>query len=83
MYIGLNNPRGTNKNPNRILDLLTKVLPKAASGLAIKPWQEGLGTRQLILYLSELRRDFLAGIGITYAVFRIAKSRLRHFGEFC
>jgi hypothetical protein len=35
------------------------------------------------LYLSELRRDFLASIGITYAVFRIAKSRLRHFGEFC
>ena len=34
-------------------------------------------------YLSELRRDFLASIGITYAVFRIAKSRLRGFGEFC
>ena len=34
-------------------------------------------------YLSELRRDFLASVGITYAVFRIAKSRLRHFGEFC
>jgi hypothetical protein len=32
---------------------------------------------------SELRRDFLADIGITYAVFRIAKSRLRHFDEFC
>ena len=30
-------------------------------------------------YLSELRRDFLASIGITYAVFRIAKSRLRHY----
>ena len=28
-------------------------------------------------YLSELRRDFLASIGITYAVFRIAKLRLR------
>ena len=28
-------------------------------------------------YLSELRRDFLASVGITYAVFRIAKSRLR------
>ena len=27
-------------------DLLTKVLPKAASGLASKPWQKGLGTRQ-------------------------------------
>ena len=27
-------PRGTNKNPNRVPDLLTKVLPKAASGLA-------------------------------------------------
>ena len=27
--------------------------------------------------LSELRRDFLASVGITYAVFRIAKSRLR------
>ena len=25
----------------------------------------------------------LASIGITYAVFRIAKSRLRHFGKFC
>lgn len=35
------------------------------------------------IYLSELRRDFLASIGITYAVFRIAKSRLRGFGEFC
>jgi hypothetical protein len=35
------------------------------------------------VYLSELRRDFLASIGITYAVFRIAKSRLRAFGEFC
>src|ERR1700733_2982655 len=34
-------------------------------------------------YLSELRRDFLATIGITYAVFRIAKSRLRAFGAFC
>ncbi len=34
-------------------------------------------------YLSELRRDFLASVGITYAVFRIAKSRLRAFGEFC
>ena len=34
-------------------------------------------------YLSELRRDFLASIGITYAVFRIAKSRLRGFGEIC
>ena len=33
-------------------------------------------------YLSELRRDFLASIGITYAVFRIAKSRLRAFGAF-
>ena len=28
-------------------------------------------------YLSELRRDFLASVGITYAVFRIAKSRER------
>ena len=36
-----------------------------------------------IRYLSELKRDFLASVGITYAVFRIAKSRLRHFGEFC
>jgi len=27
-------------------------------------------------YLSELTRDFLASVGITYAVFRIAKSRL-------
>ena len=35
------------------------------------------------IYLSELRRDFLASIGITYAVFRIAKSRLRAFGEIC
>ena len=34
-------------------------------------------------YLSELRRDFLASVGITYAVFRIAKSRLRGFGEIC
>jgi len=34
VYIGLNTPRGTNKNPNRVPDLLTKVLPKAASGLA-------------------------------------------------
>ena len=25
--------------------------------------------------------DFLASVGITYAVFQIAKSRLRHFGE--
>ena len=33
-------------------------------------------------YLSELRRDFLASVGITYAVFRIAKSRLRAFSEF-
>ena len=32
-------------------------------------------------YLSELRRDFLASVGITYAIFRIAKLRLRHFGE--
>jgi hypothetical protein len=32
-------------------------------------------------YLSELRRDFLASVGITYAVFRIAKSRLRGFGK--
>jgi hypothetical protein len=46
VYIGPNTPRGTNKNPNRVPDLLTKVLPKAASGLASKPWQEGLGTRQ-------------------------------------
>jgi len=30
-------------------------------------------------YLSELRRDFLASVGITYAVFRIAKSRLRAY----
>jgi len=29
------------------------------------------------LYLSELRRDFLASVGITYAVFRIAKSLWR------
>jgi hypothetical protein len=36
----------------------------------------------ILTYLSELRRDF-ASIGITYAVFRIAKSRLRQFGEFC
>jgi len=35
------------------------------------------------VYLSELRRDFLASIGITYAVFRITKSRLRGFGEIC
>ena len=40
-------PRGTNKNPNRVPDLLTKVLPKAVSALASKPWQEGLGTRQI------------------------------------
>ena len=36
-----------------------------------------------VTYLSELRRDFLATIGITYTVFRIAKSRLRAFGAFC
>ena len=44
-------------------------------------------TKQLkildVHYLSELRRDFLASVGITYAVFRIAKSRLRAFGEIC
>ena len=37
----------TNKNLNCVLDLLTKVLPKAASGLASKPWQAGLGMRQV------------------------------------
>ena len=46
MYIGLNTPRGTNKNPNRVPDLLTKVLPKALASWQGKPWQEGLGTRQ-------------------------------------
>ena len=30
-----------------------------------------------------LRRDFLASVGITYAVFRIAKLRLRVFGASC
>ena len=34
MYIGLNTIYGTNKNPNRALDFLTKVLPKAVSVLA-------------------------------------------------
>ena len=48
-----------------------------------------MGQRFLVLatvkfiYLSELRRDFLASVGITYAVFQIAKSRLRAFSEFC
>ena len=32
-----------------------------------------------VYYLSELKRDFLASVGITYAVFRIAKLRLRAF----
>jgi len=44
--MGPNTPRGTNKNPNRVPDLLTKVLPKAVSVLSSEPWQEGLGTRQ-------------------------------------
>jgi hypothetical protein len=39
--------------------------------------------KNFVAYLSEPRRDFLASVGITYAVFRIAKSRLRAFGEIC
>ena len=39
--------------------------------------------KSLVNYLSELRRDFLASVGIIYAVFRIAKSRLRAFSKFC
>src|ERR1700733_3467968 len=31
---------------------------------------------QSLYYLSKLRRNFLASVGITYAAFRIAKSRL-------
>jgi len=37
--------------------------------------------RQETDYLSELRRDFLASIGITYAVFQIAKSRLSYLSK--
>ena len=43
VYIGPNTPRGTNKNPNRVPDLLTKVLPKAASGLARRSGNETNG----------------------------------------
>ena len=38
--IGPNTPRGTNKNPNRVPDLLTKVLPKAVSILARRSGNE-------------------------------------------
>ena len=65
MYIGPITPRGTNKNPNRVPDLLTKVLPKAASGLASKPWQEGLGTRQRLKSLIE-SEVMLERQGLTY-----------------
>ena len=44
--MGLITPYRTNKNPNRILDLLTKVLLKALASWQGQPWQEGLGTRQ-------------------------------------
>jgi len=54
VYIGLNTLRGTNKNLNRVLDLLTKVLPKALASWQGKPWQEGLGTRQAGAQLSVL-----------------------------
>ena len=40
MYIGPNTPRGTNKNPNRVPDLLTKVLPKQ-----LAYWQASLGKK--------------------------------------
>ena len=56
-------------------------LPSIAPHREIPDWRN-IGVK-LTFYLSELRRDFLASVGITYAVFRIAKSRLRQFGEFC
>jgi hypothetical protein len=62
----------------------------AAYGRIVNKWCRKKETYALLIadllrdrYLSELRRDFLASVGITYAVFRIAKSRLRQFGEFC
>ena len=38
--IGPNTPRRTNKNPNRVLDLLIKVLPKAVSILVRRSGNE-------------------------------------------
>ena len=50
MYIGPKTPRGTNKNPNRVPDLLTKVLPKAASGLARSALARRSGNETIDLY---------------------------------
>jgi len=40
VYIGPITLRGTNKNPNYVLDLLIKVLPKALVSWQGKPWQK-------------------------------------------
>jgi hypothetical protein len=46
VYTGPKTPRGTNKNSNRVPDLLMKVFPKALATWQDQPWQEGLGTGQ-------------------------------------
>ena len=46
LKVGVYRPKylyGINKNPNYILDFLTKVLPKAASGLARRSGNETNG----------------------------------------
>ena len=59
MYIGLNTPYGTNNFLNYILDLLTKVLPKAVSGLARSALARRSGnetsiTKNIVFYIFPL-----------------------------
>ena len=75
MYIGPNTPHGTNKNPNRVLDFLTKVLPKAVSGLAKSALARRSGNETTRVYLTYSLHQLRVGISPLYALDPYDRSR--------